>query len=259
MKKLFARSLMLSAALAVLLTSASPAGDEDFNKLAGSIYMRDFKTVKELVRSGINVNMRQDISGSSPLMVACAREGTDEIIEYLLDNGAEVNVKDRKGYTPLMWAAENSMEAVNMLIARGAEVKAVAEDGMTALIKSVFGIISGDITTAVCDTLISHGAEINSALKGGNTGGLTALLFASNKEMPELVEYLIFKGADVNRQADNGRTALMRASLEGDLGTVKILIEAGADPSLKDSEGFTALKIAEEKEKTEVVSYLKSL
>lgn len=251
---------ILICTLLLLLTSADlPAGEADsFNELAGSIYMRDLEKVRELIESGVDVNMRQEISRSSPLMVACAREGTDEIIRFLLESGAKVRVKDRKGYTPLIWASENSLEAVNMLLARGADASAAAEDGMTPFIRSIFGIITGDVTTEVCDTLLAHGAEINSSLTGGNTGGMTALLFAANKEMPGLVAYLISKGAEVNHRDDRGETALMRASMEGDLKTVKILLEAGADRSLESKEGMTALSIAEEKGEKEVAEYLKS-
>jgi len=259
MKGFLIRVISIFSLAAVLLSSMALAEDDSFNKLAGSIYMRDIEKVRELINGGVDVNIRQDKSGSSPLMVACAREGTDDIIEFLLSRGAEVNVKGNNGYTPLMWAAENSLAAVNMLIAGGARADAVADDGMTTMIKALFGIFTEDVTTEVCDTLLAHGADINAALSGGDTGGLTALLFAANKQMPELVEYLVSKGADVNHQSDKGETALMRACTEGDLETVKILIAAGADPSLKAGDGSTALSIAEKRDSRKIAEYLKSL
>ena len=247
--------------LAVLVFSLSPHAEdrESFNELAASIYNRDLEKVKELIESGADVNISQELSGSSPLMVACALEGTENVIRYLMENGAEVKVKDRKGYTPLMWASENSLAAVNMLIEAGARADAVAKDGMTPLIRSVFGIITGDVTTEVCDTLLAHGADINAALSNSSADGLTALLFASNKKMPGLVSYLVSKGADVDHQEATGQTALMRAAGEGDLEKVKILIKAGADPEIESNAEETALSIAEPREKTTVEEYLKSL
>ncbi|MFO7915137.1 MAG: ankyrin repeat domain-containing protein [Candidatus Krumholzibacteriales bacterium] len=259
MKRAFIYPAVLFLLLAAFSLPAKTADQDSFNELAGSIYMRDLEKVKELIESGMDVNIRQEMSGSSPLMVACALEGTDDIIRYLLEKGAEVRVKDKKGYTPLMWASENSLAAVNMLIEAGAGADAVAEDGMTPLIRSVFGIITGDVTTEVCDTLLANGADINAALTGSEAGGLSALLFAANKKMPGLVGYLVSKGADVNHREAGGQTALMRAAGEGDLETVRILIEAGADPEIESNDGETALSIAEKREKAEVAEYLKSL
>lgn len=251
---------ILGLAVAVIFTKPSLAQkEESFNELAGSIYARNLEKVRELIESGVDVNIRQEMSGSSPLMVACALEGTDDIVSYLLENGAQVKVKDKKGYTPLMWASENSLAAVNMLIEAGARADAVAEDGMTPLIRSVFGIITGDVTTEVCDTLLAHGADINAALSDSGADGLSALLFAANKEMPELLRYLVSKGADVNHQEAAGQTALMRAAGENDLESVRILIQAGADPDIESNEGKTALSIAREKENAEVAEYLGSL
>jgi len=251
-------AVVLLAAMALSL-STHAEDQESFNELAGSIYARDLHKVRELIESGVDVNIRQEMSGSSPLIVACALEGTDDIISFLLENGAEVRVKDKKGYTPLMWASENSLAAVNMLIEAGARADAVAEDGMTPLIRSVFGIITGDVTTEVCDTLLAHGADINAALSDSGADGLSALLFAANKEMPELVRYLVSKGADVTHQEAAGQTALMRAAGENDLESVKILIQAGADPDIESNAGETALSIAQEKENAEVAEYLDSL
>ncbi|MBD3179106.1 MAG: hypothetical protein GF417_05655 [Candidatus Latescibacteria bacterium] len=259
MSKILICSVIVSSLAGLIALSAFAQEDNGFNDLAGSIYMKDFEKVRELIEGGMDVNIRQERSGSSPLMVACAREGTDRIIEYLLEKGADVNAEDSSGYTPLIWASENSLAAVNMLLARGARADVVAVNGMTPLIRSVFGIITGDVTTEVCDTLLAHGADINASLDDEGAPGLSALLFAANKEMPELVKYLVTKGADVNHREDNGQTALMRAAGEGDLETIRILIEAGADPGIKSNAGETAISIARQKEKTEVVEYLDSL
>ncbi len=252
-------SCFITAVIVAVFWCAPLQGEDDFDRLAASIYQGDFRAVKELVESGVDVNVTNEMTGATPLIVACSREGSDRIIEYLLEQGAEVNVEGRRGMTPLMWAAENSGAAVNMLIARGADVNVTADDGMTPFIKAVFGIIMEDVTTAVCDTLLAHGADINAALTGEDASGMSALLFASNKKRPRLVDYLVSKGAEVNHQDNRGRSALMLASIEGDIETVNILVENGADPGLKTGDGSTALDMAKEKERSEVAEYLESL
>ena len=57
-----------------------------------------------------------------------------EIIQYLLEKGADVNVKDQHGITPLLAAVyENHPEAVKALVEAGADKSSKGPDGMTAL------------------------------------------------------------------------------------------------------------------------------
>ena len=60
-----------------------------------------------------------------------ARTGNVEAIKVLLDSGADVNAKETlRGTTPLMWAAdEGHAPAVKLLIERGADIKARVESG----------------------------------------------------------------------------------------------------------------------------------
>src|SRR5207249_12170273 len=58
---------------------------------------------------------------------------------------------------------------------------------------------------------------------------------------PELMKLLIAKGATVNLQARNGRTALMYAAKNGDTEAVKALLNAGASVNIADEEAETAL------------------
>jgi len=60
--------------------------------------------------------------------------GHTEIVTLLLNQGADVNIRDRKGETPLMrTAAEGQLGLVTMLIEKGADVNAQATKGETAL------------------------------------------------------------------------------------------------------------------------------
>jgi ankyrin repeat protein len=156
--------------------------NDDFNDFATYIHKKDIKGVQELLKKGVDVNIREKTVGSTPLIVACSMEGTDEIVELLISKGAEVNVKGSyDGRTPLIWAAANSKKAVELLLAKDADVNAKGVDGMTAIIQSIFGNLYGSVTTEVCDLLLKEGADINVQLTGADATGWTALMFASSK------------------------------------------------------------------------------
>ena len=59
----------------------------------------------------------------------------------------------------------------------------------------------------------------------------------------EAVKDLVAKGADVNAQDDEGRTALMFAVINMHHGTVKVLLESGADVNVRANDGGTALML----------------
>ncbi len=82
------------------------------------------------------------------------------------------------------------------------------------------------------------------------------LLKMAKKGKDGLVETLLAAGADVNVRDENGRTALMLASLGGHLKTVERLLDAGAHVDAKDGEGKTAQDLAGEKGQQEIAQVL---
>lgn len=71
-----------------------------------------------------------------------------------------------------------------------------------------------------------------------------------------MVHALVRAGARVNRQARNGSTALMKATLWGRTQMVGELLRLGADPALADAEGWTAEQIARARGHDEIVRLL---
>jgi ankyrin repeat protein len=155
-------------------------------------------------------------------------EGTDEIVELLLLNGADVNIiATHDGRTALMWAAGNSQKSVELLLEKDAKVNVKGVEGMTAFIQSVFGILYGSVTTEVCDLLLAKGADINAQLTGPDATGWTALMFACSNGKSDLVNYLLSKNADVNLKAKDGTTALSLAKKEKNDAIIKALKSKG--------------------------------
>jgi ankyrin repeat protein len=71
-----------------------------------------------------------------------------------------------------------------------------------------------------------------------------------------MARLLIARGALVNAHADNGTTALMMASREGHLSMVLLLLEHGADINVRNLDGQSALALARDRERKDIVSVL---
>jgi hypothetical protein len=100
--------------------------------------------------------------------------------------------------------------------------------------------------------LLEKGADVNAK----NTGGNTALSWASWRGHTETAVMLLEKGSDVNAKDDYARTALHSASSSGHTETVAMLLEKGADVNAKDNDGTTALIDASIQIRPEVVTML---
>jgi len=87
-----------------------------------------------LAVSTMGVPYGVDAAGAVDPLISAVREGDIAKSRQLLDNGADPNVGDQRGMTPLMHAAGASrLELVELLLARGAKLNARDRDGDTAL------------------------------------------------------------------------------------------------------------------------------
>ena len=60
--------------------------------------------------------------------------GDYKMVKYLIESGADINAKDKNGWTALMFAARNGYDKIaQLLIKSGADIKAKDRDGKTAL------------------------------------------------------------------------------------------------------------------------------
>ncbi len=123
------------------------------------------------------------------------RERHVDVVNVLLEKGADVNAKTKEGRTALMMAVleRNQMEIAKALLQRGADVNAKDEEGQTAL------------TAAVKR---DH-AEVAKLLR--DCGAETTLIDAAQSGDLEEVWHLLKKGEDVNAKDEDG-TALIQAS-----------------------------------------------
>lgn len=92
------------------------------NQLLAAIKDDNLDRVKEVCEKSKRLSNGRYKDGSRPLHWAC-KVGSIEIVQNLMDQqGAEVNVEDHSGATPLDWAIRhhgNSHDIVQYLIGRG--------------------------------------------------------------------------------------------------------------------------------------------
>jgi ankyrin repeat protein len=169
-------------------------------------------------------------------------ERTD-IVKILLEEGADVNAKDKYGRTALMIASEYGK--------RGLERKYQTEGP-----NLVGGLNTHYETAKVVKVLIENGADVNAQDDDGDTPLSNALY----QRHMEIIKELIKNGADVNIKVDNGRTPLHIASDWLGLQNpeiIEILISKGADINARDNDGKTPLSLAKKGGRTEVAEILR--
>lgn len=178
-----------------------------------------------------------------------AKRGDTTTVQAFLNAGADVNARDKAGWTVLIWAAEHGyIDIVKMLLDSGANVDLRNYRG-SALIRAA---LKGHKN--IVQALLDKGATVN-ATRNGN---ISALMDAAYAGHTDIVQLLVDKGADVNMKTTKyGLTALMWATSNNHIETVQILLKNGADVNAEDNKGETALMWAERQGHTEIVEVLK--
>lgn len=165
----------------------------------------------------------------SPVADAAMR-GQVDAVQALLARGADVNVPQGDGMTALHWAAERGDEAlVRLLLDAGAEASATTRNGNYTPLH--LAARSGD--AVIVKALLDAGADVTART---STGGALAIHMAAAATSAEAIEALVAAGAEVDATDEAfGQTPLMFAAAAGRLPTVKALLAAGADVGLTSS------------------------
>lgn len=102
-------------------------------QLLAAIENGNLNTIKNLISEGANVNAKGTLVGISPMHLAVENQDID-FIEFLLSKKADINNTDGQGRTPLFWASYSGYsDVVRYLIDQGANVNIKNQDGKTAL------------------------------------------------------------------------------------------------------------------------------
>ncbi|WP_051062191.1 MULTISPECIES: ankyrin repeat domain-containing protein [unclassified Wolbachia] len=190
--------------------------------------------VKYLINKGASIDVR-DCFYQTPLYWA-AKSGELDMVKYLVNKGASVDIEDSYGWTALYWAVENEnfYIAEYLIKEKGIDVSARYSNGKTMLHEA--------IRFAKLDAvryLIGKGIDID--IKDGYGG--TPLHWAAIRGKIDMVRYFIEQGADVNAKDNDDLTSLHWAVLYANLKVVRCLVEDGSDVDAKDKRGWTPLHL----------------
>lgn len=207
---------------------ANTKQDDGSSALDIAVTNADGEAARLLLEHGARVNY-ENTSGETPLISSAI---FPDLVEILLDKGANPNMATVEGKTALMVAAEKGrVESVKLLLDKGASPNLRDKAGLTVLL--ITTAYKTDLPDAAAKETISlvlnKGADINAKTQDGTT----VLLQAAYKGKKELVRLLVEKGADINAENNSHETILTYYAndRQRDCELVRYLLEKGAAPN----------------------------
>ena len=179
-------------------------------------------------------------------------------IQKLINAGANVNLRDDEGRTPLYyamhdWGSKDFPKILDMMVRAGLDLESDIDNDIVADINACEG--------SDCIEQILHGGHpllhelhhrhsqdnlmalalvrAGARLEVRDRQGRTPLLLAIVSNRTDIVPSLLEAGADIAAQDNAGRTPLHYAVARNNVDLINFLLEAGADPTAKDNEGQT--------------------
>uniref|UniRef100_A0A2R5LDL0 Poly [ADP-ribose] polymerase n=2 Tax=Ornithodoros turicata TaxID=34597 RepID=A0A2R5LDL0_9ACAR len=213
----------------------------------------DVTRVKKLV-TPLNVNSRDTAGRKSTPLHFAAGFGRHDVVEHLLQNGANVHAKDDGGLIPLHNACSfGHAEVVQLLLKHGADSNARDNWNFTPLHEAA---IKGKVD--VCIVLLQHGADPTVRNADGKTpldlaDTSTRAVLMGEYRKDELLEAArsgneeklmsLLTSLNVNCHASDGRksTPLHLAAGYNRVQIVQLLLQHGADVHAKDKGGLVPL------------------
>jgi ankyrin repeat protein len=198
-----------------------------------------FELAEGLVSGGADVNLSNK-AGTSPLMRASSK-GFDSTVGFLLNHGAELEAKDNGGFTALHYATNASVPILELLVARGASLQTKNHLGGSILQSAAY---YGNVPTS--EYLLEECSDLFS-VKEQDDYGAQPLHYAALSGKLETVKFFLDRGARVDCKKDNGGTPLIVAASFGHLLVTRALLLHGANFRIFNKNGTFAHDIAMKK------------
>lgn len=171
-----------------------------------------------------------------------ASAGNFELVQYLINKGAHLNLKDSHHFSPLTFALAagiNNTELFDLFIDNGINPKTDKnEHGANALLLS----IQNAKDFKLIDYFISKGLSLTDVDAHGNG----VINYAAKKGNKEIIELLLKKGVTIEKTNSNGGNAILLATQGGrggynSLEFFQYLEGLGFNPNITNNEGKTPL------------------
>ena len=228
MQKLVLAALVATTVLAAPLSHGAPsvAGlDSLFESGETARILESLAADPQLLKADMG-------EGMTPLHYAVFH-GYVPIVDYALKHGVDINIKDRRGLSPVWFSVSGSRpDMLRKLIAAGADLSVKNSEGDDLLFRAAR---AGNVE--VVRILLDNGFKYDEK----NSWGVTPLQFALNNDAVDIVKLLVEKGADLNAPTEGGLTLLHHAALSRKTGGIHYLLDHGVDIDARNKAGATAL------------------
>lgn len=191
-----------------------------------------FKAIEDKLSQGADPNMKEE---NTPVIFKALNPDHVKVLELLIKHKADINGRDRDGYTPLMRASfttarfhPKDLSVVKVLVDQKADPNLSDKNNMTAL----------------------HLAAANLKPEGG----------------VELIKFLLKSGANPNvlmgpggSKAQIGFSPIASAARKGNNAVIQVLAESKADLNLKGPKGMSPLATAKQSGHSDSAKLIESL
>lgn len=198
--------------------------------------------VKELLDVGANPNLpAKDLL--TPLHSAARQKDQGKAMIRLLHRAkANINLRDGKGRGLLYHAVRSgSMEIVQCVISLGCSVDEAASGEASEQVRRS---AQHESLHPAAEFPIPDEDDLIMGVSGMHTGDIGPLHLAILLGYAEIVDFLIFKGADIHKVTSTGFTAMHFAVRNGDPHFVWRLVAKGCNPNQRSHDGFAPLHLA---------------